>query len=515
MPSADEIDIKARRYFTGRAWPLYPILGAAYSALFLLGVYTEDNIVLGLIWPANAFMLGMIVRFPLLARFPGWIACLLGFAIGIWIVGYGIAVSVGLAAYNFGIVAIGYILLSRFDRIDQRLERPTSVFCLLAAVVPACLFGGIAGPVLVSSLYFNPLEVSGFRFWFSVELLNQLTLLPVILTLPERGQWAQQLPLSFHDQVPILALVLSAVVGILFGGIAAFAFPIPALLWCAISYRVFLTALLTFTFCTWSIISTTIGYIDVSNFNETMVLSISMAGALISLSPLIVSTTTVTRNEYLTQTKALAAEREIVSRELDHRIKNLFALVNGLIGLSVRDRPAMRPLADVLRNRLTALRIAHGLIWDGQSTGTTSARTSLRELIGVLLRPYANGAERRIVVDEDAFVDRGMVTSLALIFHELATNSTKYGALSDPQGVLEVQVWRSMDELHIMWTERVPKTNVQPEVGVSGFGSKLLDLTIKSQLHGTYTRRFAEGGVETEIILPGRLFHSYSRRASN
>jgi two-component sensor histidine kinase len=506
MPSAGEIDVKVRRQSAGRAWLVYLMFGAAYSALFLLGVYTENNIILGLVWPANAFMLGMIVRFPLLARPPGWLACLVGFAIAIWIIGYGLAVSVGLAAYNFGIVVIGYLLLSRFDRADQHLERPTSIFCLLAAVVPASLFGGIAGPVLVGSLFFNPAEVSAFRFWFSVELLNRLALVPMLLTLPEPGQWKQQLPLAFHDQAPILALALSAVVGILFGGIAAFAFPVPALLWCAISYRVFLTAVLTFTFCTWAII-TTFGYVDVTGFSDSTVLSISMAGALISLSPLIVSTTTTTRKEYLEQTKSLAAERELVSRELDHRIKNLFARVNGLIGLTVRDFPDMRPLADVLRSRLVALRFAHDLILNEQSGGTTSARTSVRELIGVLLRPYEDGAERRVVVDEDAFVDRGMVTPLALIFHELATNSTKYGALSDPQGVLEVQVRRNSDELHIIWSDKVPETGGQPEVAVSGFGSQLLDLTIRSQLRGNYTRRFVDGGVETEITLPGRLFH--------
>jgi hypothetical protein len=73
--------------------------------------------------------------------------------------------------------------------------------------------------------------------------------------------------------------------------------------------------------------ATTLGYIDVSRVDDSLVLSIGMGAALISLGPLIISTTTATRNEILDQLRHLAAERRIVAHELDHRIKNLFALV--------------------------------------------------------------------------------------------------------------------------------------------------------------------------------------------
>ena len=122
--------------------------------------------------------------------------------------------------------------------------------------------------------------------------------------------------------------------------------------------------------------ATTLGYIDASHVDQSLVLSISMGAALISLAPLIISTTTATRNEILDQLRHLAAEREIVANELDHRIKNLFALVNGLISLSVRGKPEMKPLADTLRNRLVALHHAHGLIRTGNAL-SAPRRTSL------------------------------------------------------------------------------------------------------------------------------------------
>ncbi|PSJ60263.1 histidine kinase [Mesorhizobium soli] len=511
MLSAGEVDDKAKRLLTpNRAWLYYLVFGGAYSALFTLGVYTENNIILSLVWPANAFMLGMLVRFPLLARPPGWIACLLGFAIAIAAVGYGPAVDAGLAIYSFGVVAIGYVLLSSFDRSDQRLERPTSILYLLAAVVPASLYAGIAGSVLNGPVFSTPPTVSAFRYWFSVELLNQLAFLPMILAFPEDRHWARQLPLTLHDQAPIIVLALSAVVGIFFGGMAAFAFPVPALLWCAISYRVFLTALLTFAFCAWAVIATTMGYIDVSNLSQSTVLSISMGGALITLGPLIISTTTATRNEVLDQLRYLAAEREIVSNELEHRIKNLFALVNGLVSLSVRDNPSMRPLAKTLRDRLVALQQAQGLIWTGSASSAAAGKlTSLRELIAVLLSPYQGDADSRFAIyGDDAFVDTGIVTPLALVFHELATNSVKHGALGDPTGMLEVHIRRDIDELRIKWTEKVSRPNDPPGITATGFGSKLLDLTIKSQLRGSYSRTWTAGRMDIEINLPGKLFHA-------
>lgn len=514
MLNSGDVDTKVTRPFIrNRVWILYPLFGATYSALFVLGVVTESDNILALVWPANAFMLGMLIRFPLLARAPGWIACLVGLAVAFPIVGYGLVVSGGLAAYNLGVVVTGYLLLSRFDPIDQRLERPISIFYLLYAVVAAAVVAGIAGSALVDPLFRDPSAVSAFRYWFSAELLNQLAVLPMILAFPGYRQWARQMPHTLSDQAPIIVYVLSAVVGIFFGGMAVLAFPVPALLWCAISYRVFLTALLTFAFCAWAVVATASGYVDVSNLNQSLVLSISMGAALVSLGPLIIATTTATRNEVLDQLRYLATEREIVANELEHRIKNLFALVNGLISLSVRDNPDMAPLANTLKNRLVALQQAHGLIRAGNAaSGGSDGLTSLHALIGALLRPYeADG--RFIIAGDDALIEAGVVTPLALVFHELVTNSTKYGALSDPKGALEIQTSRNADDVHIKWTETGSGPHRRPAATTGGFGSKLLDLTIKSQLRGDYTRSWGNSGVDIEMVLPGKLFRDPSSEA--
>src|SRR6185437_5456342 len=165
-----------------RAWLYFLMFGGTYSILCIFGVRTANDNVLSLIWPANAFMIGMLVRFPLLALPLGWVACLAGFAIAAPIMGLGFMTSAGLAAYNFGVVVIGYVLLSRVDREDERLKRLTSVFYLLFAVGAASIFAGIVGSILVGPLFYDPAAVSSFRYWFSVELLNQLAFLPMVLS---------------------------------------------------------------------------------------------------------------------------------------------------------------------------------------------------------------------------------------------------------------------------------------------------------------------------------------------
>ncbi|MEI9850307.1 MAG: PAS domain-containing protein [Sphingomonas sp.] len=91
--------------------------------------------------------------------------------------------------------------------------------------------------------------------------------------------------------------------------------------------------------------------------------------------------------------KLLEAERELVANELDHRLKNLFALVNGLVVLSVRDEPGMAPLAKVLQERLAALHTAHSFIRSREADPRGTAH-SLQALVRTLLKPYDDGRAR-------------------------------------------------------------------------------------------------------------------------
>src|SRR5690606_16600648 len=107
-------------------------------------------------------------------------------------------------------------------------------------------------------------------------------------------------------------------------------------------------------------------------------------------------------------------------------------------------------------------------------------------------RPAGDGARRR---PDD--LPRS-ATPLALVFHELATNSAKYGALSAVEGTVDLQVADEGQSLRLCWTERggpPPSSGAQ-----DGFGSRLVEMSVTGQLGGSWSRRFEPGGLVCELI---------------
>jgi PAS domain S-box-containing protein len=207
------------------------------------------------------------------------------------------------------------------------------------------------------------------------------------------------------------------------------------------------------------------------------------------------------------EAKRQADENEILSRELSHRIKNIFAVIGGLIGLSSRIYPEARALADDLRLRIAALGRAHEYARPhSEASRTLVGQSSLKGLMEEILKPYRGVDARAISVggDDVAIDDRG-ATPLALILHELATNSAKYGALSDPNGRIRVECALSSDALQLRWTETGgPPVTAPPETG--GFGSRLVDLSV-NQIGGTLERNWKAEGLEVVLTVPQGHLH--------
>jgi PAS domain S-box-containing protein len=140
--------------------------------------------------------------------------------------------------------------------------------------------------------------------------------------------------------------------------------------------------------------------------------------------------------------KMAAEQNELLSRELSHRIKNIFAVVSGLIGLSSRHDPAVRGFAKGLQERIAALGRAHEFARPhSEQSQPALGGSTLRGLLEEIFRPYPAFDEQRIVIagDDVAVDDRG-ATPIALFFHELATNAAKYGALSTYDGRVELEI---------------------------------------------------------------------------
>ncbi|WP_122465827.1 PAS domain-containing protein [Brevundimonas lutea] len=196
--------------------------------------------------------------------------------------------------------------------------------------------------------------------------------------------------------------------------------------------------------------------------------------------------------------------RELLSQELSHRIKNIFAVVSALIALSARHHPEARPFAQALRTRIAALASAHEFVrpHTDRSRPTLGSLT-LHGFLADLFRPYADedGVSRVIVAGEDADFDDQAATSVALLFHELATNAAKYGALSVDEGRVRLDTQRRGDRFILSWTEEGgPPPPLEPRR--RGFGSSLAEASVEGQLGGTLTRDWRPEGLRVVAHLP-------------
>ena len=209
----------------------------------------------------------------------------------------------------------------------------------------------------------------------------------------------------------------------------------------------------------------------------------------------------------VTDRKQAEETREILAVEMSHRIKNLFAIVSSLTSLAARSAITTTDMAKDLIQRVSALGRAHDLV------RPVGGRPEMRmPLLGglfvVLLAPYADaelGSSRVHVLVPDIGVGETAVTALALVVHELATNSAKYGALSTPGGRLEVSSTSNGDHVVITWTERGGPP-VSSHRGPRGFGSKLVERTMSGQLGGSIVFDWqVEGVVVTLRMSKARL----------
>jgi two-component sensor histidine kinase len=197
----------------------------------------------------------------------------------------------------------------------------------------------------------------------------------------------------------------------------------------------------------------------------------------------------------VTGRKLAEESHELLAGEMSHRVKNLLAIATGLTTITSRSATDMEDMALQLTQRLTALGRAHDLVRplpNGQGVAAL-----LGDLLSVLLAPYddmgAFSGRIRVAVERIG-VGEIAATSIALIIHELATNSIKYGALSKSTGTLDVASVMEADQLVLTWLERggpqVTKPDDQP-----GFGSQLVKRSISSQLRGSIDYNWEEDGL--------------------
>ena len=183
--------------------------------------------------------------------------------------------------------------------------------------------------------------------------------------------------------------------------------------------------------------------------------------------------------------------RELLLNEMDHRVKNLFAIVGGVVTLSARSATTPQEMASTIQGRLGALASAHLLIRADNSASGGHRASDLDALVRAVLAPYAeiaggDGVDRTVIKGPSVTIAGDAVTSLALVLHELATNAAKYGALSTPSGRVHVSWTVTKKKLSMQWQERGGPA-VRGPPAREGFGSMLARRSINGQLSGEIT----------------------------
>lgn len=195
----------------------------------------------------------------------------------------------------------------------------------------------------------------------------------------------------------------------------------------------------------------------------------------------------------VTERRAFDERQSLLIHELNHRVKNTLALVQGIAHQSFRSGVDPTASQSEFLARLRTLAAAHDLLTREQWEGVT-----LAELVRAATAPL--DAARIMAVGTAVTVTPKAAVALAMALYELGTNAVKYGALSVPTGSVDINWGVESDRLHVGWRERGGPPVVTPLR--SGFGVKMIERALASDLGGTVTMDFAVDGARCTIDAP-------------
>ncbi|MES2301610.1 MAG: CHASE3 domain-containing protein [Pseudomonadota bacterium] len=187
---------------------------------------------------------------------------------------------------------------------------------------------------------------------------------------------------------------------------------------------------------------------------------------------------------------------DLLAKELNHRVKNLFAVILAIVKMSARGDTAAAPAVDRIAKRIHALVTAHEVT---QGTGQDQT-VDFADLIGKVIAPYKSSSERCELTGGTMVLPGRHAVPLGLVLHELVTNAVKYGAWSKAGGLLSVTWSHAEGQARVVWEEQGMDVSA-PEPGREGFGSALIRSS-ERQLDGTIERRFGDSGIVVEMTFP-------------
>jgi PAS domain S-box-containing protein len=194
--------------------------------------------------------------------------------------------------------------------------------------------------------------------------------------------------------------------------------------------------------------------------------------------------------------------QRLLMAELDHRVRNILASITAIIRQSRAAGRSIDDFVGILSGRIEAMARAHSLLSQSRWEGAC-----LRALLGQGLERYRQARPDAFsIVGEDVMLRPKAAQSLAVALHELATNATRYGALSTERGRVDI-TWRPATDrgaaaLRLEWRERGGPRVATPRS--EGFGTLVLRRMLAHDLGATVALKYAPAGLVCRIVLPGR-----------
>ena len=251
----------SHRAASGDPWSL-PQAATPWRDSFVLGgvLFLCSAVALGLrspehlssLWLSNALLLGWMLRSPAYSHRHGWTAAAVAMALAEWLSGSPLDQTLWLTFADLAAVACGWVMMRRLPQRVQQMRSPSSVLHLVMCSLLVSVVGAVLGSAGMHHLMHWPWQPM-MAMWFSSELMHMTLLLPVLLSLPAKLE-----PLSWRSQpfkqtaqalLPLLALAISESIAIYLGGPGALSLTMPAMLLCAMRYRLFVVALLNLVSC--------------------------------------------------------------------------------------------------------------------------------------------------------------------------------------------------------------------------------------------------------------------------
>lgn len=205
-------------------------------------------------------------------------------------------------------------------------------------------------------------------------------------------------------------------------------------------------------------------------------------------------------DEVANERKRAREQQDLLIAELNHRVRNILNLIRSLVSQSTKDAVNIADFTANIDGRIAALAKAHDNI-----TRQNWSPAPLADLFESEMEAYLSGKKDRLrIVGENVFITPESYTVLALVVHELVTNSAKYGSLCDSKGSIDVEVTRATNgDLLISWRERGGPP-VKPPTR-KGFGSTIITRIIPHDLRGEANLNFKLSGLEAEFRIPARF----------